>query len=259
MQPSIAEIFNLKNKVAIVTGGAQGIGKGIALRLAEAGACVAIADLDEQASSETIKEIEQFGVQGLFIKTNVAKFADLQQLVATTVDVFKKIDILVNNAGIFPFSPFLELTEELWDRVLEINLKGAIFCTQLVAQAMITQKIAGSIINIASIDALHPTGNLVHYDASKAGLVMATKSMALELAPYQIRLNALAPGGVATPGTVPKGKKPEELFKDFIQQIPLKRMGKPDDIALPVLFLASDASQYMTGSTLVVDGGYLLT
>lgn len=259
MDKSLQEIFNLTGKVAIVTGGAKGIGKGTALRLAEAGASIMIADIDEKGAEQAMGEIKKLGSTALFVKTDMSKLEDIQNLVSATVKKFKKIDILVNNAGIFPFAPFLDLTEELWDKVLDVNLKGSVFCSQAVAKEMIRQKIPGKIINISSIDSLHPSGNLVHYDASKGGLSMATKSMALELAPHKIRVNAIAPGAIATSGTVPSGANPDELFKDFLKRVPLSRMGEPDDIAMLTLFLASEAASYITGSVFVVDGGYLLS
>lgn len=154
--------------------------------------------------------------------------------------------------------PALEVTETLWDKVLDINLKGFFFYAQAAAKEMVNEGHAGRIINIASIDALHPTGNLVHYDSSKGGVVMMTKALALELGPRNISVNAIAPGGIQTPGAS-SPSTPAEFTQAFVARIPMRRMGVPDDIAKVVLFLASSAADYMTGSLLVVDGGFLQT
>ncbi|MEI6222667.1 MAG: SDR family oxidoreductase [bacterium] len=258
MTQTLNELFNLKGKVAIVTGGGKGIGKGITLRLAEAGATVIIAEHDVVAAEETLKEINN---NGKVIKTDVSKFSDINNAVKQTLDQYGKIDILINNAGIFPMSPFLDVSEELWDKVIDTNLKGSVLFAQAVAKEMKKQGNGGKIVNISSIDSLHPSGNLVHYDASKGGLSMATKSIALELAPYKINVNAIAPGAIKTPGASMVGKTPEEqeaIMKPFTDKIPWKRMGLPDDIATLTLFLSTSAADYITGQLFVVDGGYLL-
>lgn len=255
-QQSIAQLFDLKGKVALVTGAAMGIGQGIALRLAEAGAAVMIADIRPQAAEETVSQIRARGGEAQAIKADVSRVADAARAVEETVQAFGRLDILVNNAGIFPMSPALEVGEALWDKVLDINLKGLFFFTQAAAREMIKEGHAGKIINIASIDAFHPTGNLVHYDSSKGGVVMLTKSLALEFGPQNITVNAIAPGGIQTPGTGGPSN-PDEMIQAFVARIPLRRMGVPDDIAGVALFLASSAADYMTGSIVVVDGGFL--
>lgn len=255
-QQSIAQLFDLKGKVALVTGAAMGIGQGIALRLAEAGAAVMIADIRPQAAEETVSQIRARAGEAQAIKADVSRVADAARAVEETVQAFGRLDILVNNAGIFPMSPALEVGEALWDKVLDINLKGLFFFTQAAAREMIKEGHAGKIINIASIDAFHPTGNLVHYDSSKGGVVMLTKSLALEFGPQNITVNAIAPGGIQTPGTGGPSI-PDEMIQAFVARIPLRRMGVPDDIAGVALFLASSAADYMTGSIVVVDGGFL--
>lgn len=259
---SIAQLFDLTGKVALVTGAAMGIGQGIAFRLAEAGAAVTIIDVKIEAAEDTASQIRAKGGKALAIKADAASVADAKRTVEETVRTFGRLDILVNNAGVYPMSPALEVTEVLWDRVLDINLKGLFFYTQAAAQEMVNEGHGGKIINIASIDGLHPTGNLVHYDASKGGVVMVTKALALEFGPRGITVNAIAPGGIQTPGA--SGPTPttitEELarmMEGFIARIPLRRIGVPDDIAKVALFLASSASDYMTGSVVVVDGGVL--
>ncbi|HEU5437996.1 MAG TPA: SDR family oxidoreductase [Ktedonobacterales bacterium] len=261
--PSIAQLFDLSGKTAIVTGGALGIGQAIARRLAEAGAAVVIADINIEAARATADEIEGRGGAGaLALRADASRVEDAQATVGQAVERFGRLDILVNDAGIFPFTPVLELTEAQWDRVLDLNLKGAFFHAQAAAKQMIAQGSGGAIVNIASVDGLHPTGALAHYDASKAGLIMVTKSLAKELGPRGIRVNAIAPGGVQTPGaTAATAAVPSaagEQLSNPMAGIPLGRMAQPDEIATVALFLASPAASYMTGSLVVADGGLLL-
>jgi 2-deoxy-D-gluconate 3-dehydrogenase len=267
---SISDLLDLSGGVAIVTGGAMGIGQGIAFRLAEAGASVVIADREGESAQRTSGLIAERGGRALALQVDVSAVADAQAMVRQTVETFGQLDILVNNAGIFPFAPALAVSEELWDRVLGVNLKGAFFCAQAAAQQMVEAGTGGRIINIASIDALHPTGALTHYDTSKGGLVMMTKSLAKEFGPCGITVNAIAPGSIATPGAaavtagsiqapVNANGREEDPMAAFLARIPLGRVGQPDDIATVALFLASDAASYVTGSVLVVDGGYLLS
>jgi 2-dehydro-3-deoxy-D-gluconate 5-dehydrogenase len=253
---SIAQLFDLAGKVAIVTGGAMGIGQGIAFRLAEAGAAVMIVDVNLEAAEDTVSKIRVEGGKAKAIKADASSVADAKRTVQETVRAFGRLDILVNNAGVYPFAPALEVTEALWDKVVDINLKGLFFYTQAAAQEMVNEGHAGKIINMASIDAMHPTGNLVHYDASKGGVVMVTKALALEFGPRGISINAIAPGGIQTPGASSPSTS-DEMMQAFAAHIPMRRMGVPDDIAKVALFLASNASDYMTGSVVVVDGGFL--
>ncbi len=252
-----ARSFDLHGKIAIVTGGAFGIGAACATRLAELGARVAIFDTDEAHAEATAREIRAEGDVAQRISCNLGDVASIESAIGSTIDAFGRIDIVVNNAGIFPMTPALELTERAWDRVLEVNLKGAFFCSQLAARRMVKQGDGGAIVNIASIDAFHPSGALAHYDASKGGLVMLTRSLAKELAPHRIRVNAIAPGAIETPGASGALQDPA-VRNAFVSRIPLARMGAPDDIARGVVYLASEASDYVTGSTLVIDGGYLV-
>jgi len=252
-------MFNLSNKVAIVTGARQGMGKAHAFTLAEAGAKVVISDLSLADCQKVAEEIEKkYSVKTLAIKCDVSQKEEVENLVKETINQFKKIDILVNNAGICQNKPFLELTEEDWEKTININLKGEFLMAQEVAKEMIKQK-SGSIINIASI-AMGQEGigflNLVHYCASKGGVIGMTEAMALELAPYNIRVNAVAPGIIETP-MINFLKTDSQSLENSLDRIPLRRLGKPEEVSNLVLFLASDESSYITGSTLVIDGGYL--
>jgi len=259
----LSKLFDLTSKTAIVTGGAMGIGLGIARRLGEAGANVVIADLDEKAGETSVKELQKNGWKTAFIKTDVSNEKDVQAAVRFAATTYGGIDILVNNAGIYPQIPVMKMGLETFEKILSVNLKSVFLFTKAVSEVMIEQGRGGKIINITSIDALHPSSvGLAVYDASKHGLWGFTKNTALELAPYNIQVNAIAPGGVATPGTGAGKPIPpdlEALIKRFLEKIPMKRMGDPDEIGKVALFLASDLSSYMTGSQVVVDGGVLLS
>ena len=262
MPKELSSLINLHGKVAIVTGGAMGIGYGIAYRLAEAGASVVIADMHKAAADLAAQKIGASGHSVMAVETNVADKDQVRQMIDTTVAAFGRIDILVNNAGIYPTIPVMSMTAEDFDRVISINLKGVFLCSQAAAAQMITQGGDGKIINITSIDALHPSAvGLAHYDASKHGVWGFTKNLALELAPHGIWVNAIAPGGISTPGAgadAPASPQLEEVRKAFSAKIPMRRFGEADEIGKVALFLASDLSSYMTGSQIVVDGGYLL-
>lgn len=243
----------LKNKTAIVTGAGQGIGREIALSLAKNGANVVLIDISDKIF-DVLKEIENLGVQGLAVKCDVSKAEDVEKAVKEAITKFGRIDILVNNAGIYPFKPILQMTEEDWDRVLDINLKGTFFMTKAVLPKMIEQR-GGKIINIASIaGSMVGYPNLAHYSASKAGVVGFTKAVALEVAQYGINVNAISPGPIQTPGTEAIGLT-KELYEQTVRSIPLGRIGLPEDVANLVVFLASDKSSFITGQNIVIDGG----
>ncbi len=269
MKNYLEELFGLKGKIAIVTGGAMGIGKGIAISLANAGATVLVADrvsLDE--SNETMNELKSINSSCSYFQIDLTNIAKLPELIKKAVAEYGGLDILVNNAGIFKYRPMLEMDEEMWDRVIDLNLKSAAFLCKEAALVMKDKGKGGRIINITSIDAIKPAApNLAHYDSSKAALKMFTRSFAKEVAPYGILVNDISPGGVNTPGTkVMSGEKPtaeqmkalEAQTAGFIQMLPIKRFGEPEDIGNAVLFLAGNASTYMTGTSIVVDGGMLI-
>jgi 2-deoxy-D-gluconate 3-dehydrogenase len=259
----LADLFDLSGKTAIVTGGAMGIGLGIVHRLAEAGANVVIADLDEPAGNAVVAELQQDGRSVTFIRIDVSNGTDVESVIEHAVTTYGTIDILVNNAGIYPQSPMLQMPLETFEKILSVNLKSVFMLTKAVSEIMIRQGKGGKIINVTSIDALHPSSvGLAAYDASKHGVWGFTKNSALELAPHNIQVNAVAPGGITTPGAgagMTMTPEMEAVSKKFLAKIPMGRMGEPDDIGKVVLFLASGLSNYMTGSQVVVDGGVLLS
>ena len=249
---------DLKGKVVIITGARQGMGKADALLFAKNGAKVVLADISQEECQLVVEEIEKSGGEGLALKCDVANEKEIEEMVKKTVDKFGKVDILVNNAGICQFKPFLEMTEEEWKKTLDVNLKGYFLCAKACAKEMIKHK-SGAIVNIASV-VMGQIGmgmaGLAHYSASKGGIAALTKTLALELAPYNIRVNAIAPGAIDTPMAA-SAKADQKTLEQTLAVIPLHRMGKPEEIASTVLFLTSDASSYITGSIVVVDGGWL--
>jgi 2-dehydro-3-deoxy-D-gluconate 5-dehydrogenase len=253
----LQELIDLSGRTAIVTGAAMGIGLGIARRLHEAGASVALADLDLLAAEDAADALQlQRAHSALAIHGDISDPQSVERMVADALEAFGAVDILVNNAGIYPMVALSELDLETFQRVIEVNLTGLFLCTKAVSAQMIAQGKGGRIINVTSIDALHPSMvGLAPYDASKHGAWGFTKNVALELAPHGISVNAIAPGGIATPGTA--GMDQADL-EGFEAMIPMRRMGEPDDIGRAALFLASGLSSYMTGSQIVVDGGRLL-
>lgn len=257
---SIKELFDLSGKVAIVTGGASGIGFASARRLGEAGAAVLVADLNPETGKKKTKELASAGYKADFVKCDVTQETDVTNVVDTAVKTFGGLDIMVNNAGIYPIKPITEMDVETWDRIMDINMKGLFFCCLKASQQMIKQGRGGSIINIASASAFHPTTGFTAYDSSKAGVWMFTRTLAVELAPYKIWVNSVSPGPIQTEGA----SSPEaiELNKRRLKGRLLtegNRQGRPDEIANIVLFLASPASSFFTGSDIVADGGWTLT
>jgi len=248
--------MKLKNKVAIVTGSRRGIGKSIALELAKEGAKVVISDVDLKGCQTVCDEIKKIGSDAIAVKCDVSKKRDVDAIVKKTIQKFKRIDILVNNAGVFLTKPFVQMTEKDWDFVLDINLKGVFLCTNAVAKQMIKQE-SGKIISIASIAGKVGFMNASAYCASKAGIVNLTRELAMELSPYNINVNAVAPGVIVTKMTddMLKDKKTKEVL---LANTPLGRFGQPEEIGKAVVFLASDNSNFITGHTLVMDGGWLI-
>jgi len=243
----------LDDKVAIVTGATSGIGKAIAKAYLNHGAKVTIVDVDEERLPETEKELAKFKEKILLIKGDVIKVEDIRKVVDKTVKKWKKIDILVNNAGVGTISSLIEMTEEEWDYVLDVNLKGMFLFTREVAKIMIEQE-DGCIINISSINEEIPLAGEIHYCVSKGGVKMLTRTVALELAPYNVRVNSIAPGMTETALTEEVLVIPE-LKNAILHQIPFGKIGKPEDVAKVAVFLASDYASWVTGATIHVDGG----
>ena len=257
--------FDLSGKNAVVTGGAMGIGFGIAERFVKAGANVMIADLNGEVASTAAKKLRGSRGKSEAIEVDVGTLDAGDLIVTKCTEQFGSIDILVNDAGIYPVSTVLRMTPEFFDRVYSVNLRGLVFVSKAVALKMVEQKNGGKIIHISSIDAFHPSSvGLAAYDTTKGGVTMFTKSLALELAPYGIAVNSIAPGGIATEGsskplTGMSAEQTTQMMNAFLARIPFRRMGVPDDIAKVAVFLASSASDYITGQTIIVDGGMLLS
>jgi NAD(P)-dependent dehydrogenase (short-subunit alcohol dehydrogenase family) len=254
---NIRELLDLSDKTAIITGGAAGIGYGCTRRLAEAGAVVIIADYDSERGREKVTELNSNGYKADFEKCDVTKESDLINLVEKAVKTYGGLDIVVNNAGIYPHKLITEMDMETWDQVMNINLRAVFqFCLKASHQ-IIKQKSSGSIINIASVSSFHPTFGLIAYDTAKAGVVMLTRTLALELAQYSIRVNSVSPGIIQTSWV----SSPEamEYNKGRLDRVPMGRFGKPEEVGNVVLFLASPASSFITGSDIIVDAGWTLT
>jgi 3-oxoacyl-[acyl-carrier protein] reductase len=246
-------LFDLKGKTAFVTGAGHGIGREIAISLAKAGANVAVSDVADSVF-DAAKMVESLKVQALAIKCDVSNQGQVEAAKNQTVEKFGKIDILINNAGIYPQKAFMEMTDEDWNRVIRINLYGVFYCTKAFLPKMVERKY-GKIVNLSSIaGTVVGFPFLVHYSASKAAIAGFTKSLALEVAQSGVNINAIAPGAIDVGGM----QADETITAQVIKAIPIGHMGKPLDIANLVVFLASDESSYITGQTIICDGGYTL-
>jgi len=242
---------NFKNKIAIVTGGSQGIGKKICLRLAKSKVKIVILDVNEELSKEVVEEIRIEGSEAIAFKVDVAKYEEVKGAINSIIDKFKSIDILINNAGITRDSLLLRMKEEDWHKVLQINLTGVFNCIKAVIRPMMKQKY-GRIVNISSIIAIRGNIGQANYSAAKAGIIGLTKSAAREVGRYGITVNAVAPGFIDTAMTKKLDKK---LIERIISQVPLQRIGKPEEVASLVVYLASEEASYITGEVIKIDGG----
>ncbi len=246
--------MRLEGKVALVTGGARGIGKAIALTFAREGASLVIADVNREETEKTCSEIETLGRKSLLLEMDVTDYSSVEEGLNKILDKFTKVDILVNNAGITKDNLLLRMSIAEWDAVLNVNLKGCFNCIKAVSRPMIKQR-SGKIINIASIIGIIGNAGQANYSASKAGIIALTKTAAKELASRNINVNAVAPGFIQTEMTA---KLPEDLKQKMKEAIPLNKFGSPQDVAAVCLFLALEDSSYITGQTIVVDGGMVM-
>jgi len=245
----------LDQKIAIITGSDSGIGRGIALQFAREGATVVVNYAHNQQKAEEVRQtIERAGGHCIVLQADVSQYNQATGLVRQTVEQLGRLDILVNNAGMEIHNPFLDVTEEQFDRVLGIDLKGAFFCAQAAAREMVQRKIAGRIINVSSVHEDLAMPQNAPYCCAKGGIRMLMRTISLELAPYNITVNNIAPGAVDTPIDADVKADPKK-FQALLDEIPLHRMGQPDEIGKLALYLASDDAAYVTGSTFVIDGG----
>lgn len=247
--------MRMENKVAIVTGGSQGIGEAYSIGLAKQGAAVVVADVDEKKGKEVVRSIRDSGGKAVFVRTDVSKKDDAVAMVKKAVDEFGKLDVLVNNAAILEAEPVWDITEEAWDRQMAVNAKGTLFCCQAAIEVMKKQK-HGKIINISSIGALAAQPGLCAYHSTKAVALTITRSMALELLDWNIQVNAVVPGTTNT-GMAKRAMADPSFKEQVVDPIPMGRLGNPEELLGAILYFATDDSNYCTGQTLVVDGGVL--
>lgn len=246
--------MRLDGKVAVITGSAQGIGEAVAVEFAREGAKVVIADYDPEGGRETVETIKDAGGEAIFVQTDVSDFSACEELIEKTISEYDKIDVLVNNAGITADGFLVKMTEEEWDRVIDINLKGVFNCARHAAKQMMDQG-SGVIINASSVVGLYGNIGQTNYAAAKFGVIGLTKTWAKELGPKGVRVNAVAPGFVETPML---DAVPDKVLDKMKNKTPLKRLGKPEELAKAYLYLASDEAAYVNGEVLSVDGGLVL-
>jgi 3-oxoacyl-[acyl-carrier protein] reductase len=246
--------MRLKGKIAVVTGAGRGIGEAIARKFLQEGATVIICDALKARVEEAAGRLAAYGTVQSFA-VDVTNRENVQAMIDETVGIFGRIDILANNAGIARFEPFLEIEDKNWNDTLAVNLTGTFICSQIAARVMAKQK-SGAIVNMASTNGILGEEALAHYNASKAGIVLLGKTMAIELAPYGIRVNSICPGSIQTDLALEGGQPAEEL-EQYFAKIPLKRRGSTEEVANAFAFLASDEASFITGTELVVDGGQI--
>lgn len=252
--------MRLKDKVAIVTGGGSGIGRGISTMFAEEGARVLVVDMKEQNGRETVSLIEAAGGDALFSRANVSDAKDTGNMVKTAIDAWGKLDILVNNAGIVRMGSVVEAAEEDWDAVLDVNLKGVFLCSKFAVPEMIRGG-GGAIINVASVGGIVGPAEMAAYGSAKAGVINLTRQIAVDYGPNNIRVNCISPGTIVTEmhQAFYSAEEKDEVLAEWAAMKPLRKVGSPKDIAYAAVYLASDESGFVTGANLIVDGGSMAT
>ncbi len=258
MARGLEEKFGIDGKVAVVTGAGAGIGRAVSLCLAEAGAAIGVQDLDEKRAASVADEIRAAGGKSISMGGDASDAASIEAMYRRVLDELGSLDITVNNAGIYPFTDFLEISEKELDKVFDLNLRGSFLATQLAGKIMSRRGKGGRIVNLASVQGLRPTAKgVTHYNVTKAGVMMLTKSAALELAPSGIGVNCVAPGVIQTQGT--QAMIDADQLGNPAELVPYgARWGSADEVANTILFLVGPASSYITGETIIIDGGYLL-
>jgi len=256
--PDVLSLFGLDGRVALITGAGRGLGRAMSLALAQAGAHIAALDIIGDDLESLAEEVQAMGREALTLRADVGSSQEIESAVQQIADRFGTLHILVNNAGVTGNAPFEEIEEPDWERVIHINLTGQYHCAKWVGRYLIANRVPGSVINIASMSGMigNRGGNNTHYCASKGGSIALTRSLAVEWAAYDIRVNAIAPGYFVTPMTDKLKQRDPQLYQELIDRVPLGRFGRGSDLAGAVVYLASDASLFVSGHILVVDGAY---